>query len=150
MDLEKFNREFKERQKQEEIKDRRIAVVNYLKQKGFEEFISDGKFFLDKEGRRYGDNGLIFEYKNGESGIITHLKDINNKGEDIFNLIYLPKTGGWPNNRFYFMNDLEPSPERYNGFYLWEGLAHYISAIDGSFIKIQYPLLMLKSTIEQF
>lgn len=158
MNSEEFNRDFERRQREEMIRRRDVQVTDFLKTLGFQQFTSDGDCFLDKDGRKYSDHCLLHPFTTLEEGVQrrydTLLRDIRPE-KDLFSLIYLPSDSVVLRRssidipaRICFTNNRTPSPQEYNGFFLFEGVSWYISAMDGSFNQAMYPVLMLKSDIK--
>ena len=155
---ERFNANFEKRTREEAIKKREEEIHDFLEQQGFHAFTSDGKYFLDKEQRKFADHGLLMPFQGLEGNVKTMfnamLRDIVPE-RDLFNVMYIPSDQlGFANSalqipaRIYFAGRV-PSQQDYNGFVLFNGVSWYISAMDGSFTNAMHPVLMLNSKIEK-
>jgi len=155
MGTEKFNRDFEKRMKEEETQKREGSIKKFLGEQEFQEFTSDGKFFLDKDNIKYGYRGLVVAFKkldgNVEVTYETCLRDIKPQ-KDLFQIIHHNTSREFfrlEKDPIYFEENRIPSLQDYNGYFLFGGVSWHISAIDGNYTKTICPVLMLNSHIER-
>lgn len=130
-------------------------LQDFLKEKGFETFTSDGNYFTDRQGNKYGafgDLSCIERKERVEGGLNIHWV---NRGirkikldEDVFNLV-LDKSYCWIGS-MRFSEEIRfvgksPLPREYNTAVITPLATWREEGYDGGGQKTLYSLIMLKS-----
>ena len=132
-------------------------MEKYLRRAGFELFSSDGTYFVDSRGNKYGawtdlaETQRKVKVEGGEKHyiVVRGVRDVKPE-EDVFQLLYeVSATAIFPTQEVVMFLEKSPCPTHYNAAIVSPLAKWAESGFDGSSEKTLYSVLMLKSRVER-